>query len=34
MNIGTASANGTGVFLFNDTNVLLFPQRFFRVLSP
>jgi len=34
VNIGTASANGIGVFLFNDTNVQLFPQRFFRVLSP
>jgi hypothetical protein len=34
VNIGTAPANGTGVFLFNDTNVLLFPQQFFRVLSP
>lgn len=32
--IGTASANGSGVFFFVDTNVALFPQRFFRVQAP
>lgn len=32
--IGTATANGSGIFFFNDTNAALFPQRFFRVQFP
>ncbi len=34
LNIGTAPANGLGVFYFNDTNVPANPQRFFRILPP
>jgi hypothetical protein len=34
LNIGIATAGNSGIFLFNDTNVLTFPQRFFRVLTP
>jgi hypothetical protein len=34
LNIGTAPADGTGVFLFNDTNLQSFHQRFFRAVSP
>ena len=32
--VGTATANGSGIFFFNDTNTALFPQRFFRVQTP
>jgi hypothetical protein len=34
LTIGSAQANGSGTFLFNDTNAALFPQRYFRVLGP
>ena len=34
VNIGTAPADGSGAFFFNDTNVLSYPQRFFRILTP
>ena len=34
VNIGTAPADSSGFFFFNDTNVLSFPLRFFRVLTP
>ena len=34
LDIGTAPANGSGIFLFNDSNVMSFPQRFYRVRSP
>ena len=33
LDIGTAPANGSGVFLFNDSNVMSFPQRFYRTRS-
>src|SRR5262249_24976988 len=32
--IGTAPANGSGVFSFTDTNAPSFPMRFYRVVSP
>lgn len=31
VNIGTVNANGSGFFFFNDSNVMLFPQRFYQV---
>lgn len=31
VNIGTVNANSLGTFFFNDSNVLLFPQRFYEV---
>jgi hypothetical protein len=34
INIGTAPANASGKFTFTDSNVLSYPQRFFRVVSP
>jgi len=34
VNIGTASANSSGFFFFNDSNILSFPRRFYRVQSP
>ncbi len=34
LSIGTASANGSGVFSFTDTSAPSFPIRFYRVLSP
>lgn len=34
VNIGTAPVDGTGHFSFTDTNLLLYPQRFFRLLAP
>ncbi|MEO5803889.1 MAG: autotransporter-associated beta strand repeat-containing protein [Verrucomicrobiota bacterium] len=33
-NLGSATANGNGVFNFNDTNALLLPMRFYRAKSP
>jgi predicted outer membrane repeat protein len=32
--IGTAPADGSGVFSFTDTNAPLFPMRFYRAVSP
>ena len=34
VNIGTVPTDSLGQFLFNDTNALLFPQRFFRLKTP
>ena len=34
VNIGTASANGSGYFFFYDSNVLNFPRRFYQIQSP
>jgi len=34
VNIGTAPANGLGLFFFSDTNASSYPQRFFRTLAP
>ena len=34
INLGTATANGSGVFSFTDTNVPSLPMRFYRALSP
>ena len=34
VDIGTASANGSGYFLFYDSNVLSFPQRFYQIQPP
>jgi hypothetical protein len=34
LNIATAAANGSGLLSFTDTNASLFPQRFFRILTP
>jgi len=34
LNMATAAANGSGLFSFTDTNASLFPQRFFRILTP
>lgn len=31
VNIGTSSSDNTGAFLFDDSNVLTFPQRFYQV---
>jgi autotransporter-associated beta strand protein len=33
-NLGTATANASGVIVFTDTNAPLFPMRFYRALSP
>jgi len=33
-NLGNASANGSGIFQFTDTNASLYPARFYRVASP
>jgi hypothetical protein len=33
-NLGNATANGSGVYQFTDTNAPLFPLRFYRVVSP
>jgi autotransporter-associated beta strand protein len=32
--LGSAVANGAGLFQFLDTNALLFPQRFYRAVAP
>jgi hypothetical protein len=32
--IGTASANGSGYFFFDDSNVLSFPRRFYQIQAP
>ena len=32
--IGTAPANGNGIFSFTDTNAPLYPMRFYRAISP
>jgi hypothetical protein len=34
LEIGTALANGSGSFLFYDSNVLSYPQRFYKIQSP
>jgi len=34
VNIGNATADGTGAFSFTDPNAPFIPQRFYRVLSP
>lgn len=34
VNIGTATANGSGYFFFYDSNVLSFPQRFYQIQPP
>jgi fibronectin-binding autotransporter adhesin len=33
-NVGSAPANGSGIFSFIDTNAALFPKRFYRAVSP
>jgi fibronectin-binding autotransporter adhesin len=34
VSVGTTSADGSGNFIFDVTNVLAFPQRFFQILAP
>jgi hypothetical protein len=34
IDIGTAPANGSGSFFFYDSNVLVYPKRFYKILPP
>jgi len=34
VNIGAVTGGSSGVFSFNVTNVVSFPQRFFRIQTP